>query len=98
MRRRSHLPSPLRYSEDIDLVRTTAGPIGPILDRCRERLEPWLGHATFEQSNIAPKLRFRVPAEDGTGDIRLKVEINTREIDAFDPPQAIRYRVENPWY
>ena len=70
------LPRPLRYSEDIDLVRTTAGPIGPILDRSRERLEPWLGHATFEQSITAPKLRFRVPAEDGTGDIRLKVEIN----------------------
>jgi hypothetical protein len=93
-----HLPRPLRYSEDIDLARTTAGPIGPILDRCRVRLEPWLGHATFEQSNVAPKLRFRVPAEDGTGDIRLKVEISTREIDAFDPPQAIHYHVENPWY
>jgi Nucleotidyl transferase AbiEii toxin, Type IV TA system len=25
-----HLPKPLRYSEDIDLVRTTAGPIGPV--------------------------------------------------------------------
>src|SRR5713101_7987703 len=24
-----HLPKPLRYSEDIDLVRTAAGPIGP---------------------------------------------------------------------
>jgi predicted nucleotidyltransferase component of viral defense system len=93
-----HFPKPLRYSEDIDLVRTTAGPIGPILDRIREKLEPWLGRATFEQSNTAPKLRFRVPAEDGSGDIRLKVEINTREIEAFDPPQAICYRVENPWY
>jgi predicted nucleotidyltransferase component of viral defense system len=93
-----HFPKPLRYSEDIDLVRTTAGPIGPILDRTRERLEPWLGHATFEQSITAPKLRFRVPAEDGSGEIRLKVEINTREIEAFDPPQAIRYAVHNPWY
>jgi predicted nucleotidyltransferase component of viral defense system len=93
-----HFPRPLRYSEDIDLVRTTAGPIGPILDRTRERLEPWLGRAAFEQSVVAPKLRFRVPAEDGSGDIRLKVEINTREIDAFDPPQAIRYTVQNPWY
>ena len=92
------LPRPLRYSEDLDLVRTTAGPIGPILDRSRERLEPWLGHATFEQSITAPKLRFRVPGEDGTGDIRLKVEINTREIEAFDPPHAIRYSVANPWF
>jgi hypothetical protein len=93
-----HLPRPLRYSDDIDLVRTTAGPIGPILDRTRERHETWLGRATFEQSITAPKLRFRVPAEDGSGDIRLKVEINTREIEAFDPPQAIPYTVQNPWY
>ena len=25
-----HFPAPLRYSEDIDLVRTTTGPIGPL--------------------------------------------------------------------
>src|SRR5580704_13777344 len=93
-----HLPRALRYSEDIDLVRTTAGPIGPILGRIRELLEPWLGRATFDQSNVAPKLRFRVSAEDGSGDIRLKVEINTREIKTCDPPQAIRFSVENPWY
>ena len=36
-------PAPLRYSEDIDLVRTSAGPIGPILDGLRVVLEPWLG-------------------------------------------------------
>ncbi|MFD2237176.1 nucleotidyl transferase AbiEii/AbiGii toxin family protein [Aureimonas populi] len=28
-----HFPAPLRYSEDIDLVRTTAGPIRPLLDQ-----------------------------------------------------------------
>ena len=33
-----HFPVPIRYSEDIDLVRTTAGPIGPVLDRVRERI------------------------------------------------------------
>ncbi len=93
-----HLPKPLRYSEDIDLVRTAAGPIGPVLDRIRERLEPWLGRASFEQSDTAPKLRFRAQAEDGSGIIRLKVEINTREIMAFNPPQTIRLAVENPWY
>jgi predicted nucleotidyltransferase component of viral defense system len=93
-----HLPKALRYSEDIDLVRTAAGPIGPVLDCIRERLEPWLGRAAFEQSDTAPKLRFRAPAEDGSGIIRLKIEINTREIKAFDPPQTIRYEVENPWY
>ena len=38
-----HFDPPLRYSEDIDLVHTTSGPIGPILDRLRAVLEPWLG-------------------------------------------------------
>jgi predicted nucleotidyltransferase component of viral defense system len=93
-----HLTKPLRYSEDIDLVRTEAGPIGPILRRIRENLEPWLGPAAFEQSDIAPKLQFRVQAEDGFAIIKLKIEINTRERKAFDPPQTIRYEVENPWY
>jgi predicted nucleotidyltransferase component of viral defense system len=95
-----HFPAPIRYSEDIDLVRTTAGPIGPILDRVREWLEPWLGRANFDQSQVAPKLRFRVQAEDAAAaaQIRLKVEINTWEIEAYDPPQAISFRVDNPWF
>lgn len=54
-----HFPEPLRYSEDIDLVRTTAGPIGPILDAVRRILQPWMGQAQFDQSAMAPKLRFR---------------------------------------
>lgn len=94
-----HFPAPLRYSEDIDLVRTSNGPIGPILDGLRAVLEPWLGRAQFDQSPVAPKFRFRVDAEDGSGaPIRLKVEINTREIAAFDPPQAMPLRVDNPWF
>jgi predicted nucleotidyltransferase component of viral defense system len=91
-------PKPLRYSEDIDLVRTTAGPLGPILDAIRIRLEPWLGRASFDQSDVAPKLRFRVRAEDDSADIRLKLEINTREIDAFDTPRAATFAVDNPWF
>ena len=54
-----HFPAPLRYSEDIDLVRTTRGPIKPVLSRIREILRPWLGQAAFEQSTVAPKLIFR---------------------------------------
>ena len=94
-----HFPAPLRYSEDIDLVRSSAGPIGPILDRLRVALEPWLGRAQFDRSPVAPKFRFRVEAEDGSGvPIRLKVEINTREIEAFDAPAALPLEVVNPWF
>lgn len=95
-----HFPAPLRYSEDIDLVRTTAGPIGPVLDGIREVLEPWLGKAKSDPSPVAPKLRFRVDAEGQPADVRinLKVEINTRERDAYDQPIEIPFGVENPWF
>jgi predicted nucleotidyltransferase component of viral defense system len=95
-----HFPAPMRFSEDIDLVRTTSGPVGSILARIRDVLEPWLGHASFERSPVAPKLRFKAPAEEtGTPtEIQLKVEINTREIVAYDPPGEVEFRVENPWY
>ena len=94
-----HFPKPMRYSEDIDLVRTSGGPIGPILDGLRVVLEPWLGRARFDQSPVAPKFRFRVDAEDGSGvPIRLKVEINTREIRAFDDPASLPLKIDNPWF
>jgi len=92
-------PKPLRYSEDIDLVRTEASPIGPVLDALREVLEPWLGQGGFAQSLVAPKLKFRVPAEDDPDlQIRLKVEINIAEIEAFDPPVLADYEVDSPWF
>ena len=94
-----HFPKPMRYSEDIDLVRTSGGPIGTILDRLRVVLEPWLGRARFDQSPVAPKFRFRVEAEDGSGvPIRLKVEINTRETQAFDGPASLPLKIDNPWF
>ncbi len=92
-------PEPLRYSEDIDLVRTTAGLIGPILNAMREVLEPWLGQANFVSSPVAPTLRFRVPAEDDPeAQLRLKVEINIAEIEASGPPVSIPYAGESPWF
>jgi predicted nucleotidyltransferase component of viral defense system len=95
-----HFPKPLRCSEDIDLTRANAGPIGPVLDRARQVLEPWLGRAQFEQSKIAPKLRFRVAAEDqaSVAPIRIKLEIHTRERIAYDPPSLIPFQVSNPWF
>ena len=92
-----HFPAPLRYSEDIDLVPTSAGLIGPILDRLRVVLEYWLGRAQFDQSPVAPKFRFRVEAEDGSDvPIRLKIEINTSETQAFDGPVSLTLKIENP--
>jgi predicted nucleotidyltransferase component of viral defense system len=95
-----HFPKSLRYSEDIDLTRTNAGPIGHVLDRVRQILEPWMGRAQFDQSKIAPKLRFRMTAEDQSSPapIRVKIEIHTRERTAYDPPCFVPFPVNNPWF
>ena len=95
-----HFPAPLRYSEDIDLVRTTAGPISPLLDRLHDVLDPWLSKPRLDQSPVAPKLKYTVEAEDrnSPSPIRLKIEINTREREAYDPPIEIPFGVQNPWF
>ena len=67
------IPKPTRYSVDIDRIRTSGGPIGPLIDGIRVVLEPRLGRARFDQRPVAPKFRFRVVAGDGRGaPIRLK--------------------------
>jgi len=94
-----HFPMPLRYSEDIDLVRTTSGGIGPILDQLRVVLRPWLGEASLKRSPIAPKLLFNVPAEnDPNLSIRLKIEINIQETEVYDSPLFIPFAIQNPWF
>jgi predicted nucleotidyltransferase component of viral defense system len=92
-----HFPKPLRYSEDIDLVRATGGPIRPILDLVHDVLDPWLGKPKFDQSPVAPKFRYAVEGED-KAPIRLKIEINTREREAYDPIRLRPFKVENPWF
>lgn len=92
-----HFPKPLRYSEDIDLVRTTGGPIRPVLDRVHDVLDPWLGQPKFDQSPVAPKFRYVIEGED-KAPIRLKIEINTREREAYDPIRLRAFKVENPWF
>ena len=81
------------------LVCTSAGAIGPILHGLQEFPESWLGPARFRQSQVAPKLRFRVLGKDG-GEypVRFKLEINTRERTAHDPVMMVPFSVENPWF
>ena len=61
-------------------------------------LEPWLGRAEFEQSKVAPKLIFQADAEDGGASLRLRLEINTRETQAFDASHEVAFAVDNPWF
>ncbi len=66
-----HFSEPLRYSEDIDLVRVSGGPIGLILDQLRVVLEPWLG--SLVSTRVRPRQSFvfesrrKMETERGSG-------------------------------
>lgn len=91
------LPEPLRYSEDLDYVRVTHGPIGPILDAIREIAER-LGMDTNTDVGSFPKARLRGPFESGAGAMRVKVEINTYETSPSRPHRRTPFRVDSTWW
>ena len=91
-----HLP-PARYSEDIDLVQTPAGGIGPILDALRKTLNPWLGTPKWKQSEGRVTLVYRIRAEDGLP-LRLKVEINSLEHFNVFGLETLPMKVESRWF
>lgn len=94
-----YLDQPLRYSEDLDFVRTTNTPIGPILDAIRSvgaqiglKTGRWkIGHKTS-------KLLFHAESTDRSGTMRIKVEMNTRETDPWQPYAAMPYMVDSSWW
>lgn len=93
------LRSPSRYSEDIDLVQIEAGPAGPLMDRVRSVLDPWLGQAVWKQSKGRVTFGYRFLSEETpTKRMRLKVEINTREHFAVLGFEKFPYHVDSGWF
>jgi predicted nucleotidyltransferase component of viral defense system len=89
---------PLRYSEDIDLVQTQAEPIGPTVDAIRDALA-WLGKCNREQAGHSMHLIFRFAPESAPqATLKLKVEINTREHQAFLGHRRYPFAVASDWY
>ncbi|MGO2519673.1 MAG: nucleotidyl transferase AbiEii/AbiGii toxin family protein [Microbacterium sp.] len=91
-----HLPEPLRYSEDLDYVRTSAGGIGDItgglLDLGRE-----LGFDVASRISAHPKVYWRTTSAAG-GPLRLKIEVNTHERSPALPVVKIPHTVESSWW
>ena len=89
---------PFRYSEDIDLVQTTAEPIGPTIDAIREALS-WLGKCNRDQGLHSMHLVFKFIPEAGDGKpLKLKVEINTREQQNLYGLKKYRFEVVSDWH
>lgn len=89
---------PLRYSEDIDLVQTTAEPIGETIDAARKALS-WLGKPQRQQVPHCMHLVFKfTPEVDGGSQLKLKVEINTREHRNLHGLKTYPFEVNSGWY
>lgn len=89
---------PLRYSEDIDLVQTNAEPIGATVDAIRKALS-WLGDCKREQADNSIHLIFRYASEaDASTQLKLKVEINTREHLCLLGLKKYPFAVDSRWH
>lgn len=91
------LPEPLRYSEDLDYVRASHGPIGSILDAIRE-IADGLGCRTKTDVGAFPKVSLRGAYESGAGPMRIKIEINTHETSPARQHRQVSYGVDSPWW
>lgn len=91
--------TPIRYSEDIDLVRTSVGPIGVIINTLREILDPWLGQPTYKRNAGRFTLYYKFDTETFPATrMRVKIEINTRESFTLFGIKRKTYVVNNPWF
>lgn len=90
------LPEPLRYSEDLDYVRTTEGGIGEIMKRLTG-LGTQLGYDVRTKMGKYPKVLWRFRFADETPG-KIKIEINTFERSPMLPLQDAHHQVENAYY
>lgn len=88
-----------RYSEDIDLVRTSKGPISQIADALRNRLEPWLGKAKTKPTARSFKMNYYFnPENSSTTKFRIKIEINVEENFSILDRSLKEFSVDSDWF
>jgi len=94
-----YLNPQIRYSEDIDLVQINSEPINPILKQIREKLS-FLGTKRIVKQHIHNNTvvyRFKTETQPVIN-MRLKIEINTREHFNVLGLKEIPFKIENSWF
>jgi predicted nucleotidyltransferase component of viral defense system len=89
--------TPLRYSEDIDLVQTRAEPIKETVREIRSVLS-WLGKCGYTAAAHSVRLEFKFNPETGGGPLKLKVEMNTREHRNLYGVKIYPFEVNSQWH
>jgi predicted nucleotidyltransferase component of viral defense system len=93
------LSAPGRYSEDIDLVQREPGPIGGLVDAIRSSLDSWLRTPRWKQGSGRFTLVYRFTTTfELASEMRLKIEVNTREHFSVLGVGRRPFLVENPWF
>lgn len=91
-----HLDAPLRYSEDLDYVRRSAGGIAP-LTQALTALGEELGFDVRTRVTEHPKVYWRATADSGVP-LRIKIEVNTHERSPALPLVRHRHDVDSTWW
>jgi predicted nucleotidyltransferase component of viral defense system len=96
-----HLPEPLRYSEDLDYVRTNNSPVGDQIDALRaigEGMGLTMGRRQIREDMVT--IFFSAAPTLGVvgSRIRVKIETNQAETEALLDRPRLPYRVESRWW
>lgn len=86
-----------RYSEDLDYVRRSSGGIAPLM-RAITTIGERLGMEVKTQVGAFPKIYLRAPFESGSGTMRVKIEVNTRERSPARELTQVAYTVDSQWF
>jgi hypothetical protein len=94
-----HLPEPLRYSEDLDYVRSTRGGIKPYTQALAKVAEGvGLTVSSRQRSGQMVHVYFDAQPTEGIGRIRIKIEMNIVETEPHRPRKTIPHTVDTSWW
>jgi hypothetical protein len=94
-----HLPTPLRYSEDLDYVRSTRTGIKPYT-QALAGVADRVGLIVSSRQRSGQMVHVYLDGEptEGIGRIRIKVEMNIAETQPFQPHTNLAHTVETAWW
>ncbi|MDY7396295.1 nucleotidyl transferase AbiEii/AbiGii toxin family protein [Aureibaculum sp. 2210JD6-5] len=94
-----YLKPQVRYSEDIDLVQIKEGSIGPIIQAIRKQLTFLGAKIKTKQNENMNTVSYRFESEIAPViNLRLKIEINTREHFSVMGYTELTHKMENGWF
>jgi Nucleotidyl transferase AbiEii toxin, Type IV TA system len=94
-----HLPSALRYSEDLDYVRSTRSGIKPYTQAIA-RIAEKVGLTVSSRQRSGQMVHVYLDGQptEGIGRIRIKIEMNITETESFKPRKTVPHAVETSWW